>query len=158
MSKLSVLITQQESKKIIHIEGVLDEDFLFAKYPLNDASELEFFLGKVKKINSCGIREWIKWLNTVKGVKARLYECPKLIVDQINMVHGFMPENCTMESFYVPYFNEASGAEKIVLFSRGKEYTDGELHFPTDIKDEKGEAMEMDVIESKYFRFLKKKP
>lgn len=158
MSKLEISLTQKETTKIVQIEGTLDEDFIFKKYPLEDASEIEFYLGNLKHINSCGIREWIKWLDTIKGHKTKFYECPKMFVDQINMVQGFLPENGIIESFYVPYFNEDSGSEKSVLFSRGHEFSghSGEIQYPTDIKDENNQPMEMDVIAAKYFKFLKK--
>ena len=156
MSKFNIVISQVENKKTVHIEGVLDEDFIFSKYPLSEADEVEFFLGKLKNINSCGIREWINWMGTIKSVKIKLIECPKIIVDQINMVQGFISKNALVESFYVPYFNEEAGTEKNVLFSLGKEYTNSEINFPKEITDESGRPMELDVIESKYFKFLKK--
>ncbi len=156
MSKFNIVISQVENKKTVHIEGVLDEDFIFSKYPLSEADEVEFFLGKLKNINSCGIREWINWMGTIKSVKIKLIECPKVIVDQINMVQGFISKNALVESFYVPYFNEEAGTEKNVLFSLGKEYTNSEINFPKEITDESGRPMELDVIESKYFKFLKK--
>lgn len=156
MSKFNIVISQVEKKKTVHIEGVLDEDFIFSKYPLSEAEEVEFYLGKLKNINSCGIREWINWMGTIKSVKIKLIECPKVIVDQINMVQGFISKNTVIESFYVPYFNEEAGTEKNVLFSLGKEYTNSELNYPKEITDESGRSMELDVIESKYFKFLKK--
>ena len=156
MSKFNIVINQVEKTKKVHIEGVLDEDFIYSKYPLSEADEVEFYLGKLKNINSCGIREWINWLGTIKSVKIKLIECPKVIVDQINMVQGFISKNAIVESFYVPYFNEEAGTEKNVLFSLGKEYTNSELNYPKEITDESGRPMELDVIESKYFKFLKK--
>ena len=156
MSKFNIVINQVEKTKKVHIEGVLDEDFIYSKYPLSEADEVEFYLGKLKNINSCGIREWINWMGTIKSVKIKLIECPKVIVDQINMVQGFISKNAIVESFYVPYFNEEAGTEKNVLFSLGKEYTNTELNYPKEITDESGRPMELDVIESKYFKFLKK--
>ncbi len=156
MSKHNISISQVQSRKIVQVEGVLDEDFVFTKYPLNGADEIEFHLGKLKQLNSCGIREWLKWLNSVTDVKTIFCECPKVFVDQMNMIDGFMPSNCRVESFYVPFFNELAGSEMLVLFSNGKEYSNGEVHFPIDIKDESGQAMQLDVIPAKYFKFLKR--
>ena len=79
-----------------------------------------------------------------------------MIVDQINMVSGFLPEGAEVESFMVPYYSDASDTEKMVLFTKGKEFKDGEVFPPEDVKDESGELMEMDVIEAKYFKFIKK--
>ncbi|MNL21183.1 hypothetical protein D3C87_1424610 [compost metagenome] len=110
----------------------------------------------VKSINSCGIREWIKWMGTASGAQIVFKNCPKVIVDQINMVDGFLPANGRVSSFFVPYYNDDSGTEKNVLFTFGKEFTESGVTPPAGIKDEDGNEMEMDVIESKYFKFLKK--
>jgi hypothetical protein len=89
------------------------------------------------------------------SVQLSVRRCPKIIVDQINMVAGFLPPAAIIESFFVPYYAESSGAEKMVLFVKDKEFKDGELHPPASVKDDAGEEMEMDVIEAKYFKFLK---
>ena len=46
----------------------------------------------------------------------------------------------------------------MVLYTKGKEFSEsGELNFPASVKcDESGKDMEIDVIEAKYFKFLKK--
>ena len=71
------------------------------------------------------------------------------------MVAGFLPDNGKVESFYVPYYCDATGAEKMVLFSEGKEFTGADVNPPEDVKDDDtGDEMELDVIEAKYFKFL----
>jgi hypothetical protein len=55
----------------------------------------------------------------------------------------------------VPYYNEKAGTEKNVLYIFGKEFTDYVKSLPT-VKDESGEVMELDVVESSYFKFLTK--
>lgn len=156
MSKYNVLISQQQSKKVVQIEGTIDEDFIFSKYPLTEVEEIEFHLGKLKNLNSCGIREWLKWFSTIKNINTKFYKCPKVFVDQMNLVKGFLPENCVVESFYVPFFNEEAGVEMLVLFSNGKEYSNGDVHFPIEIKSEDGSPMQLDVVASNYFKFLKR--
>ena len=157
MEKFNVVIKQEDTKKILHLDGSLDEDFIFTKFPLAGASEIEFHLSNLTHINSCGIREWLKWLGTVADVKTKFFACPKIFVDQMNMVQGFLPQNGVVESFYVPYFNEDTGSEKLVLFSKGKEFANGEVIPPSEIKDDKANLMEMDVVTAKYFKFLKNK-
>jgi hypothetical protein len=72
------------------------------------------------------------------------------------MVQGFLPASGRVNSFYVPFYNDDSGAEKSVLFRNGQEFTDTGLGTIPEVKDEEGNAMEMDVVEAKYFKFLKK--
>ncbi|MCE3010438.1 MAG: hypothetical protein LW875_07485 [Proteobacteria bacterium] len=156
MSKFSCGIEKTGSVFQVKISGVIDEDADFVPYDLGGATEVSVDCSGVKGINSCGIREWIKWISAASGKKVIYRQCPKVIVDQINMVQGFLPSSGFVESFFVPYFHEDSGHEKNVLFSLGKEYTSqGEIKAP-QVQDDSGNEMEMDVIEAKYFKFLKK--
>ena len=156
MSKCEIKIEKNGTAAKVKIAGVIDEDTDFKPYSLAGVTQAEFSLGGVKGINSCGIREWIKWIETGVGTQISYYECPKILVDQINMVQGFLPAQGQVASFYVPYFHEDSGNEKAVLFTRGKEYTDSGVTPPAEVKDDEGHPMEMDVVEAKYFKFLKK--
>lgn len=139
----------------IKFQGHIDEDATFSGAEVGSVSTLTLDLSEVAAINSCGIREWIKWIRTVPASAKVIYQkCPKVIVDQINMVSGFLPENGKVASFFVPYYSDASGNEKMILFSEGKEYKNGEIFPPSEVKDDSGEPMEMDVIEAKYFKFI----
>lgn len=141
----------------VKLQGHIDEDAQFNSLGLDGAKKVVLDLDSVTAINSCGIREWIKWIRTAAPSSEVVYQkCPKVIVDQINMVAGFLPDNGKVESFYVPYYSDESGNEKMILFRDGYEFKQGELFPPETIKDEDGTAMEMDVIEAKYFKFLKK--
>lgn len=141
---------------VLELKGNIDEDANFAPPDIGGAGAVVLDLAGVSAINSVGIREWIKWVKTFSGsVQLSVRRCPKIIVDQINMVAGFLPAGTKVESFFVPYYSDASGNEKMVLFEHGKEFKEGEVHAPPEVKDESGEVMEMDVIEAKYFKFLK---
>ena len=141
---------------VLEVKGNIDEDANFTPPDLGSAGRVALDLNEVTAINSVGIREWIKWVKTMPAsVKLSVRRCPKIIVDQINMVAGFLPAGTLIESFYVPYYADGSGNEKMVLFTNGKEFKGGELFAPTEVKDDGGEEMEMDVIEAKYFKFLK---
>jgi hypothetical protein len=156
MGKFDIKVEKAGSAFKVNVAGTIDEDVDFNAFGLAGAEQIELNLGQVKSINSCGIREWIKWIGSAGSAKVTYSECPKVIVDQINMVQGFLPASGKVASFYVPYYNDDSGAEKNVLFTMGKEYTDSGLGTPPQIKDDQGNEMEMDVVEAKYFKFLKK--
>jgi hypothetical protein len=156
MGKMDVKINKSGAKLNVNIGGTIDEDVDFNQYSLADAQEIDLELGSIKSINSCGIREWIKWMATNKNAKISFNSCPKVIVDQINMVDGFLPTNGKVNSFFVPYFNDDSGSEKNVLFRYGTEFSEGKVNPPATVTDDQGNAMEMDVIESKYFKFIKR--
>lgn len=141
---------------VLEVKGNIDEDANFTPPDLGGATNVSLDLEGATAINSVGIREWIKWVKTMPAsIQLSVRKCPKIIVDQINMVAGFLPTGTVIESFYVPYYADGSGNEKMVLFSNGKEFKGGEVFAPADVKDDGGEPMEMDVIEAKYFKFLK---
>ena len=72
------------------------------------------------------------------------------------MVDGFLPSNGKVLSFFVPYYNDENGSEKNVLYKYGQEFSEGTVTPPAKVVDDSGAEMEMDVIESKYFKFIKK--
>lgn len=156
MGKLDVKMTKNGETLVIQMNGSIDEDVDFQQYSLTGAQQIDLDLNGIQSINSCGIREWIKWIGTGAGAKIIYNNCPKVIVDQINMVDGFLPSNAKVNSFFVPYYNESLGSEKSVLFRYGTEFQEGQLNPPAEVKDDSGEVMEIDVIESKYFKFIKK--
>jgi hypothetical protein len=155
MSKFNFDFKVNGTEGILNLSGVIDEDVDFSQYKISPVSQLSVFWREVRSINSCGIREWIKWLaaNPVQAIY--YFECPKIIVDQINMVQGFLPKQGKVRSFFVPYFEEDSGEEKEVLFSYGKEFDDSGIKPPQEVLSSQGRRMEMDVVEAKYFRFLR---
>lgn len=156
MAKFDIRVEKAADVATVYVSGILDEDVDFNLYSLNQLKKIDLKLADVKGINSCGIREWIRWLGQAKDAQITFHQCPKVIVDQMNMVDGFLPSGASVASFYVPYYSDESGTEKMVLFSVGKEFSDGSVHPPKDVKDNDGHLMEMDIIEAKYFKFLKK--
>lgn len=149
-----VEIKKNGASILVLLRGALDEETTLNSSQLQGSSEIIFDFKELQSINSCGIREWINWIKPVSNTKITFKHCPKVIVDQINMIDGFLPQNAIVESFYVPYYSDETGEEKLVLFSFGREYSHQGLKLPDGIKDSKGNSMEIDVIEGKYFRFL----
>ncbi len=153
---LTIEVKPEGNIAVIFVKGGIDEDASFVAPNLGSAAEVNLDLEGVTAINSVGIREWIKWIKAFPtSLKLSVRHCPKIIVDQINMVAGFLPDGTIIESFYVPYYSDASGDERMVLFMNGKEFNGSEVTPPSEVKDDSGEVMEIDVIEAKYFKFLK---
>jgi hypothetical protein len=152
----NIEIAKEGDKVLATLKGSIDEDANFKTVDVAGAPGVVLNLEGISAINSVGIREWIKW---IKGfpptTQITIKNCPKIIVDQINMVSGFLPPGTVIESFFVPYYADDSGEEKMVLFTNGKEFRGGDVSAPESVKDSGGKDMEMDVIEAKYFKFLK---
>ena len=150
MSNLNITVNDETDTHIIKFEGVIDEDVVFTPYDNFSKPNIIVDLEEVKSINSCGIREWIKWFRGLPNESLIFKNCPKVIIDQVNMVEGFVPDQSVVESFYVPYYGEESGVEKNVLFIEGTHYKEGEILVEEVIQDEEsGEELEMDVIPKK---------
>ena len=156
MAKFDIKIEKSGSQFNVQVNGTIDEDVDFNAFPLAGASQVNMNLENVKSINSCGIREWIKWLSVAQGAGVTYANCPKIIVDQINMVQGFLPAGGKVTSFYVPYYADETGEEKNVLFKFGTEYNENSVTPPAKVVDSSGKETEMDVVEAKYFKFIKK--
>lgn len=157
MSKFAVKKDIAGKNLKLALGGIIDEDADFKDIAVTGFDMIDIDLNELKSINSCGIREWIKWLSANSTAQIQFNNCPKVIVDQINMVEGFLPKNGSVKSFFVPYFNEEFGSEKNVLYREGSEFTGNQVKHPASVKDGDGNDMEMDVIESKYFKFITSK-
>ncbi|OYZ20334.1 MAG: hypothetical protein B7Y39_10955 [Bdellovibrio sp. 28-41-41] len=155
MSKLEFKLKQDPGLTQIIFSGQIDETFPPELHKIEFGQTLSIDLQNVTAINSLGIREWIKFIGHIGTINLEIFNCPKLFIDQVNMVQGFIPSPYSIKSFYVPYFNEEESLEKNVLFTFGKEYGTGPLKINGSVTDEKGIRFEIDVIESKYFNFLK---
>ena len=143
----------------LHFSGHIDENSTF---PIFNSlkGKVEIDLKDIKSINSVGIRAWIKWFSSFQGVNFVFLNCPKSIVMQMNMVEGFLPDHSSIESINVPFYCEDCDKEIEVLFSVGNEIIveDGkvQLHYDKNSVCPKGCDPELDVNESKYFKFLLK--
>jgi hypothetical protein len=155
MSKLQFTQANENGKTVLTLVGQIDESFPPELHNFKPSKELVINLDQVKMINSLGIREWIKFMNANSSTKIEFSMAPKIFIDQVNMVQGFITSNCKITSFYVPYFNEDNNAEKNVLYSLGKEFGEGFLNVAGSVKGEDGSELELDVVEQKYFKFLK---
>lgn len=156
MSKCKIkTITNNGSTEFV-FSGSIDETLIIHFALFSDTNDVvTLHLDEVVAINSTGIREWINLMSRLKSAKIRLTKCPKVFIDQINMVKGFLPANAFVDSFYVPYFSEQSSSEKKVLFERNKQFTDKEVNFENSIVDEDGATFEIDIIPDKYFKFIR---
>lgn len=154
MSAFSMKSEKKGDLLALAIVGNIDEEAVFQDPDLAGVSSVTIDLDKVGAINSVGIREWIKWTKSFGETKIQVHNVPKIVVDQVNMVAGFLPKTASVQSFYVPYYADDSGEEKMVLFKRGEHFGEGGVKPPAGIKDSEGAEMEMDIIEAKYFKFL----
>lgn len=152
-----LLINKQITDNCVNIslEGSIDEDSNFEELLQLGQKEYHFNFDKITMINSCGIRTWISFIEKLPDDAKIVYSnCPQIVIEQMNMVHGFIRKGATIESFYAPYFCEECDLEKKVLLK--VDQVQG-TNAPTVMCDQCEKEMEFDDIEEQYFNFLKQK-
>ena len=151
-ANFSMTLNQKDKETVISFKGQIDEDADFSLLKLAFGSSLVFDLNDVIMINSCGIREWIKFGQTIpSNVKIIYRNCPQVIVEQMNIVKGFVRQGGVIESFYAPYFCEETDEEHKMLIAP-KDVVGGKA---PALKDQQGHVLDFDDIEAQYFNFLK---
>ncbi len=151
--KLEIQTQILDEEVVLKFIGSIDEDANFEKVLAIKSKKFIFDFNKIELINSCGIREWINFIDKVDDGTEIIYKnCPQIIIEQMNMVHGFIKKGATVESLYAPYYCDQCDEEY-------KEHIETSL-----VKDGKApslkcktcnESMELDAIEEQYFNFLK---
>lgn len=157
MGELKCEAKKNNDKIMIKFSGAIDEDCSLPKVDLKGIKELLFDFSGLTLINSCGIRDWVSWMKTIPATTKTVFtNCPSILVDQVNMINGFIPEGGYVQSFFVPYFCDECDDVVNKLVERGKDYNKEDCKVKDEIKCPKCDATaELDVIKLKYFKFLK---
>ncbi|MBD63687.1 MAG: hypothetical protein CME62_00640 [Halobacteriovoraceae bacterium] len=153
-SSLEIVMIEQNDQVTYKLSGQIDEDADLDKMLSGAAqSRIVFDLADVTMINSCGIRDWIEFQKKINQETKIIYEnCPQVIIEQMNIIKGFIREGGEISSFYAPYYNPATD-EEIKILLTPEEVIEGKA---PEKKDEQGRMLEFDEIELQYFNFLKK--
>lgn len=153
MSSLNIIVTEDNSTINALLEGQINEDSDFTSFENLKGDKLILNLRNVTHINSCGIRDWVEIQKKYFNFSKVIYqECPQVIIEQMNIVSGFIHANGEIESFYAPYYNEEKDEEVKILLTPS-EVSNSKA--PSK-KDADGNELEFDDIEIQYFSFLKK--
>ncbi|MDA8792724.1 hypothetical protein N9N67_05730 [Bacteriovoracaceae bacterium] len=150
--ELLVVKENDGESTIFHFSGVINEEFLQQQIEIPISPNIVLDLDKVKLINSCGIREWIRFIQRMDQQEKIIYrQIPKVFINQMNIVKGFVTKNSLVESFYAPYFDEDNDLEMDKLI-----FTDQVVDSQAPVfMNEQGNELEFDAFESTYFKFLK---
>ena len=142
-----------EDQVVVELKGSIDEDSDFSKIESLEGKAYIFDFDKVEMINSCGVREWISFIEKLPENAKIIYKsCPQVVIEQINMVQGFIRKGARIDSFYAPYYSEEKDEVQSILL-KASDIVDGKA---PEMKDPNtGEVLEFDAIEAQYFNFLK---
>lgn len=158
MSRCEVRSVKKNKATEYIISGCIDESLSIFLDLFSEETNIIINLDEVTAINSTGIREWVKLMTLLKTTNIHLINCPKLFIDQVNMIKDFLPANSSIESFYVPYFSEKNNTEKEILFERNIHFTEKFVNFNSTITGNDGISYELDIIANRYFKFINHGP
>lgn len=155
---LKLSFSVEDKCTTIHLIGGLNEySSALDGVEVNPDFDLSLDLKGVNSINSLGVRNFHSWIHRMSFRRLRLFYCPRVFINQVNLVEAFLPKRAEIESFFVPFHSEATGEEAMVLFTKFLEYkkVDGRvvLSIP-EVLDSKGVKMELDAFANQYFKFL----
>ena len=136
----------------VRLSGIINEaaDFASLLDPLEDGA-LRLDLSGITLINSCGIREWVRFVARLDrpGRDIEFVRCSPAIVRQLNLISNFCGPG-VVRSVLLPYFCDACGVE----ITRGMELDDAQVTVDEVIACEGcgGEA-EFDDLVDRYLAF-----
>jgi len=143
-------------ERTLKIAGTIDENFTIDEQLPKLKDEVWIDLKNVARINSCGVREWIKAIVKTEA-KIHYINCSSVIVTQFSMIPEFIGRKGQVESFETQFVCPHCGHEDSKILVVGKDIQAGldtYLESPEMKCSECGESMECDHNPELYFSFL----
>jgi hypothetical protein len=155
MNQLKITHQKDDRGSILRFSGLIDEEARFPDLEGELGERVLLDLEGVERINSCGVRDWIRWIGARPfSLKVEFEKCSPTFVEQANCVRGIIPGGAKIHSFHVPYF--CGGCRELSRRLVDIPPGGGTVALPPEIPCEKcGGRAEVDVIEDDYLSFLK---
>lgn len=115
--KLELSTRTVEDVTFLKLKGIIDEDNPLASAVKKlEGRTVVIDLADVKRINSCGVRDWVNWLADLEasGKRVILVKCSPTIVNQLNLVNNFVG-HALVKSFFAPYYCARCDVEQLEL-------------------------------------------
>ncbi len=151
---VNVVKEQKGDVLLVRLAGSIEETVNFDQLIGAPPAELVVNCKEVPRINSIGLKAWVKYFQSVqaKGTRIKFVECSTAIVEQINLISNFTCGG-TVESIYVPFSCTNCNGELVGLF-KTEDLKKLNLKLP-DLKCTKcGSKAVFDDIPEEYFGFL----
>lgn len=152
---LSWRIKERPGFTTVEFVGEIDENADFAELRRRLKGSVVFHLADVRRINSCGVREWVNFVRDMPSVTELTFShCSPAIVTQLNMIYNFRGL-AKVRSFYAPYVCENCHHEEEKLLDVQSQFPDGDVGKVPDFACENcNEPMEFDDLPERYLSFL----
>lgn len=141
---------------LVSLDGAITEDNrLQDRMTLVRGRKILVNMAKVERINSCGVRDWVRWLQSLEARDntIHLVACSPAVVAQLNMVRNFCGARGHVVSFQAPYHCETCDREHRETFLSSSLGTSSDA--PLALCESCGEPMTFDDMEAIYFAFLR---
>jgi hypothetical protein len=153
---------------IILVRGTLNEDLNFGNFfkLVSDMQltqglrEIAFDLSEVLRINSCGVREWILFIEKAQALKPiRFVSLNEAFLSQAIMVPNMLGKpGVPIDEFELPYYCEKCNVRELVIYKPSEiPFNGGQYSAPSATCSKCKGELEFDSIPSEYFGFLKRR-
>jgi len=152
---LSWRIKERPGFTTVEFFGEIDENSDFAELKRRLRGAVVFHLGEVRRINSCGVREWVNFVRDLPNVAELTFShCSPAIVTQLNMIYNFRGR-ARVRSFYAPYICESCHNEEEKLLDVQSQFPSGNTGSLPEFECENcHRTMEFDDLPERYLSFL----
>ncbi len=152
---LSWRVKERPGYTDVEFYGEIDENADFAELRRRLRGPVTFHLAEVRRINSCGVREWVNFVRDLPQVTELTFShCSPAIVTQLNMIYNFRGA-ASVRSFFAPYICENCNREEEKLLDVETYFPNRQIDRVPDFSCEKcGQAMEFDDLPERYLSFL----
>ena len=147
---------EQGDLVFVRLDGIIDEgNGLAGRLAELSGRKILLNMAKVERINSCGVRDWVRWIEALEGNQNGIFlvQCNPVVVAQINMVRNFCGARAHVVSFQAPYFCshcQKEHRETVVTSTVG-----AAARPPEAVCETCGEVMEFDDLPESYFSFTR---
>ncbi len=135
----------------VALAGEIDEHADFGPLRARLRGVVELDLGGIRRINSCGVREWVNFVRDLPDATELTFAaCSTAVVTQLNMIYNFRGP-ARIRSFHAPYVCDVCGHDDDLLVEIGP---DGAVALPTPSCPRCGDVMQFDDLPERYLSFL----
>jgi hypothetical protein len=153
-SPFSIAVATQGDLDVVTIQGVIDETSDLSPLGHLGQRAVEVNMRGIRRINSFGVRAWLDQIRLIPPTASlRFVHCPPPVVDQYNMVAGFLGHG-ELVSFYAPMTCTECDEQRETLFDTAACRANGNK-LPRTPCPRCARPMEVDDLEEQYLLFVR---